>query len=197
MAIRENRRRSRRLEGRGRASRWHPLGMALKPPRHLRPWLLEPDSLTLRLQRHFGPINVRVLHQALGQSYDDEGYGRFPLAIVRAVTLSGHDQDPLVVAHSVLQAVPRGPLSVMFKKLGRQALGSLLFTRRGFVRRQREWAFLDARHPLYRLARHVVGESAPVRLWARRAVFSLSRYPQQAVQVTEVFCIPPRTPETY
>jgi chorismate--pyruvate lyase len=191
MGIRENRGRSRRLEGRVRGSHWHPLGKALKPPAHLRPWLLEPDSLTLRLQRHYGPISVRVLHQALGQSYDDEGNGRFPLAVVRAVVLSASDQSPLVVAHSVLPAVPRGPLSVMFHQLGRQALGSLLFTRRGFVRRQREWAFLDARHPLYRMARHVLGEATPARLWARRAVYSQSRYPQQSVQVTEVFCIPP------
>ncbi len=93
---------------------------------------------------------------------------------------------PLVVAHSVLPALPRGPLSVMFKRLGRQALGSLLFTHRGFVRCQREWAFLDQRHPLYRLACQQ-DPTAPARLWARRAVYSLSRFPQQTVQVTEVF----------
>jgi chorismate lyase len=189
MGIRENRSRSRRLEGRSRGSHWHPLGMALKPPNHLRPWLLEPASLTMRLQRHYGEINVRVLHQALGQPYNDEGNGRFPLAIVRAVVLSADDQIPLVVAHSVLPAVPRGPLSVMFKRLGRQALGTLLFTRRGFVRRQREWAFLDARHPLYRLTRTEEAGKAPDRLWARRAVFSMSRFPAQSVQVTEVFCM--------
>lgn len=189
MAMREYRKQSRRLEGHARGSHWHPLGKALKPPAALRPWLLESGSLTLRLQRHFGKINVRVLHQALGQPYNDEGAGRFPLATVRAVVLSAADHKPLVVAHSVLPAVPRGPLSVMFKKLGRQALGSLLFTRRGFVRRQREWAFLDTRHPLYRMTKAQQDKNAPDRLWARRAVFSLSRYPGQTVQVTEVFCI--------
>ena len=190
MGIRESRQRRGRTEGRARYSHWHPLGKALKPPAHLRPWLLEPGSLTLRLQRHYGQINVRVLHQALGQPYNDEGNGRLPLAVVRAVVLAADDQKPLVVAHSVLPAVPRGSLSAMFKRLGRQALGSLLFTRRGFVRRQREWAFLDVRHPLYRLTRIQEGGSAPARLWARRAVFSQSRYPAQSVQVTEVFCIP-------
>lgn len=188
--MREQRGRSRRLEGRGRGSNWHPLGKALKPPIYLRPWLVEPDSLTLRLQRHYGPINVRVLSQALGLPYNDEGNGRFPLAVVRAVVLAADDEIPLIVAHSVLPALPRGPLSVMFKRLGRQALGSLLFTRRGFVRRQREWAFLDQRHPLYRLARSQEGGAVPTRLWARRAVFSMSRYPAQSVQVTEVFCMP-------
>ena len=189
MALRESRQQSRRLEGRTRGSHWHPLGKALSPPTHLRPWLLESGSLTRRLQRHFGQINVQVLHQALGQPYNDEGSGRFPLAVVRAVVLSAEDQKPLVVAHSVLPALPRGPLSVMFRRLGRQALGTLLFTRRGFVRRQREWAFLDVRHPLYRLARMQEGEQALTRLWARRAVFSQSRYPAQSVQVTEVFCM--------
>lgn len=190
MAMREYRKQSRRLEGYARGSHWHPLGKALKPPATLRPWLLESDSLTQRLQRHFGKIDVRVLQQALGQPYNDEGEGRFPLAVVRAVVLSASDQRPLVVAHSVLPAVPRGPLSVMFKQLGKQALGTLLFTRRGFVRRQREWAFLDTRHPLYRMTKLQQERGAPNRLWARRAVFSLSRYPGQTVQVTEVFCIP-------
>ncbi len=186
MMMRERRRQSRRLEGRARGSHWHPIGKALKPPAHLRPWLLEAQSLTRKLAQCYGSISVRVLHQSLGQPYNDEGNGRFPLAVVRAVVLSGNDQMPLVVAHSVLPAVPRGPLSVMFKCLGRQALGSLLFTHRGFVRCQREWAFLDQRHPLYRLACQQ-DPTAPARLWARRAVYGLSRFPRQTVQVTEVF----------
>lgn len=186
MIMRERRRQSQRLQGRGRGSHWHPIGKALKPPAHVRPWLLEAQSLTRRLAQAYGNISVRVLHQSLGQPYNDEGNGRFPLAVVRAVVLSGKDKMPLVVAHSVLPAVPRGPLSVMFKRLGRQALGSLLFTHRGFVRCQREWAFLDQRHPLYRMA-YQQDPTAPTRLWARRAVYYLSRYPRQTVQVTEVF----------
>ena len=130
-----------------------------------------------------------MISQALGKPYNDEESGKLLLAVVRAVVLSETDQKPLVVAHSVLPAVPRGSLSIMFKQLGRQALGSLLFTRRGFVRRQREWTFLDTRHPLYRMSMMQMGTNAPNRLWARRAVFSLSRYPGQTVQVTEVFCI--------
>lgn len=130
-----------------------------------------------------------MISQALGKPYNDEESGKLLLAVVRAVVLSETDQKPLVVAHSVLPAVPRGSLSIMFKQLGRQALGSLLFTRRGFVRRQREWTFLDTRHPLYRMSMMQMGTNAPNRLWARRAVFSLSRYPSQTVQVTEVFCM--------
>jgi chorismate lyase len=194
--MRENRGLKIRMTGQARCSHWHPLGKALKPPGYLRPWLLESGSLTARLQRYFGQVHVRVLSQALGQPYNDEGVGRFPLATVRAVVLSTDDQKPLIVAHSVLPAVPRGPLSVMFKRLGRQALGSLLFTRRGFVRRQREWAFLDARHPLYRMTRAQEHDNSPARLWARRAVFSQSRYPAQSVQVTEVFCISQSNKET-
>ena len=187
--MRESRTHSRRMQGRARCSHWHPLGKALKPPVSLRPWLMEPHSLTRCLQRHYGHVDVRVLSQALGKPYNDEGSGKLPLAVCRAVVLSSGDGLPLVVAHSILPAVPRGPLSVMFRKLGRQALGSLLFTHQGFVRREREWAFLDKRHPLYRLAStQLQGESA-VRLWARRAVYSQSRYPGQSIQVTEVFCI--------
>lgn len=188
MGIRENRSRSARFKGHSRGSHWHPLGKALRPPKGLRPWLLEPKSLTVRLQRHYGNVSLRIIRQALGEPYNDEGTGQLPLAVCRAVVLSSGDGLPLVVAHSILAAVPRGPLSVMFQKLGRQALGSLLFTHRGFVRREREWAFLDKRHPLYRLACSQVQGEGAARLWARRAVFSQSRHPQQSVQVTEVFC---------
>lgn len=190
MGVRESRIRSDRFQGRSRGSHWHPLGKALSPPTHLRPWLTEPRSLTARLQCYYGKVHLRVIAQSLGEPYNDEGSGHLPLAICRAVVLSSDAGKPLVVAHSILPAVPRGPLSVVIRKLGRQALGSLLFTHPGFVRRQREWAFLDARHPLYRLTRQQ-DPSVPQRLWARRAVYSLSRYPQQSVQVTEVFCIPP------
>lgn len=189
MGIRESRVQSHRFKGRSRGSHWHPLGKALKPPKDLYPWLQEPKSLTARLQRHYGDVNLRVISQALGKPYSDEGSGKLPLAVCRAVVLSSGDGSPLVVAHSILSAIPRGPLSVMFRKLGRQALGSLLFTHRGFIRREREWAFLDTRHPLYRMTMTEMGTNAPNRLWARRAVFSLSRYPGQTVQVTEVFCI--------
>jgi chorismate--pyruvate lyase len=189
MGMREIRSRANRFKGRSRGSHWHPLGKALRPPQCLRPWLLEPKSLTVRLQRHYGDVRLRVIRQALGEPYNDEGSGQLPLAVCRAVVLSSGDGSPLVVAHSILPAVPRGPLSVMFQKLGRQSLGSLLFTHRGFVRRQREWAFLDVRHPLYRLTRTQVSNKAPARLWARRAVYSLSRFPAQSVQVTEVFCM--------
>lgn len=189
--MRESRIRSERFKGRSRGSHWHPLGKALSPPPYLRPWLLEPRSLTLRLQRHYGDIGLRVIKQALGEPYNDEGSGQLPLAICRAVVLSSADRLPLVVAHSILPAVPRGPLSVIFRKLGRQALGSLLFTHRGFVRRQREWAFLDKRHPLYRLTSLEDQIDPPEKFWARRAVFSMSRFPMQSVQVTEVFCIRP------
>ena len=187
MGIRESRTKAHRFQGRSRGSHWHPLGKALRPPERLRPWLTEPKSLTVRLQRYCGNIHLRVIAQSLGEPFNDEGAGRLPLAVCRAVVLSSDNGQPLVVAHSILAAVPRGPLSVMIRKLGRQALGSLLFTHRGFVRRQREWAFLDRRHPLYRLTR-VEDSSTPERLWARRAVYSLSRFPQQPVQVTEVFC---------
>lgn len=188
MPMRESRIKSNRFLGRSRGSHWHPLGKALNPPVTLRPWLTEPKSLTARLQRCYGNISLRVIAQSLAEPYNDEGSGHQPLAVCRAVVLSSDSGKPLVVAHSILPAVPRGPLTVMIRKLGRQALGSLLFTHRGFVRRQREWAFLDRRHPLYRLTRQQ-NPSTPERLWARRAVYSLSRYPQQSVQVTEVFCM--------
>lgn len=189
MSLRESRCQSRLLKGQARHSRWYPLGKVLRPNGAVRPWLLEQGSLTLRLQRHYGPISVQVLRQQTDRMLNDEGSNVNQPGICRDVVLSATDHQPLVVAHSVLALRPRGILSLLLKRLGRQALGSVLFSRPGFVRYQREWALLDERQPLYRMVQRVVGPAIPSRLWARRAVFNPLRNPRQLVQVTEVFCI--------
>lgn len=188
MALHEQRRSQHPLRGAARQRQWHPLGKVLAPPAVMRSWLLARGSLTQKLQGAYGTISVRVLQQQTGCALLDEGYNYLMPVVVRDVVLAAADQKPLVIAHSILPLCPRGALSLMLKGLGRQALGSVLFTRPGFVRSQREWALLDRRDPLWQKAAAVIGSSTPPRLWARRAVFSPLRMRTQAVQVTEVFC---------
>lgn len=189
MTLRDSQRRSVNQKGYARNQRWHPLGKVLRPPREMREWLLERGSLTRRLHQYFGAIQVRVMQQQTGRLIFDEGAACSPPATIRNVVLSGLNQHPLVVAHSVSPLCPRSALALMLKKLGKQALGSVLFSRPGFVRYQREWALLDPRHPLYKLAQHAKGTDLSRSLWARRAIFCPLRKQGHSVQVTEIFCI--------
>ena len=103
MGIRESRTKAHRFQGRSRGSHWHPLGKALRPPERLRPWLTEPKSLTVRLQRYCGNIHLRVIAQSLGEPFNDEGAGRLPLAVCRAVVPSSTGKASRCFEH--LQAV--------------------------------------------------------------------------------------------
>ena len=150
-------------------------------------------SLTRKLEEAHDCIRVQVLQQRVGRPFSDEAHPSGPPCVIRDVLLKNTAGQILVFAHSILPVAPRGALHPMLKRLGRQALGSLLFTRPGFERRQREWAQIDARHPLYRAAQIQTAQPLPAKLWARRACFSpirgqgIDASRAQTVQVTEVF----------
>lgn len=201
MSLQERRSLSDPWHGRARRLRWQPLGRGARPPAALRPWLTVPTSLTRKLEEQVGRVSVRILQQGVGVPLPDEAQSSARPCLIRDVLLQDSAGRNLVLAHSVLPGTPRGPLHPMLKRLGRQALGSLLFTRPGFVRWQREWARLDSRHPLYRAAQvqsEQAGQPLPAKLWARRACFSPLRNNRssgnsggraQTVQVTEVFLL--------
>lgn len=147
----------------------------------------EQGSLTQRLQKHFGDINVTILEQRSGVPMPEEGSSS-PVYI-RNVVLSDANNIPLVVAHSILPMTPRGALAVMLKKLGKQALGSVLFNRPGFVRYQREWTHLTCRNSLWPMVQAVVQSEDQRSFWARRAVFIPLNKPSHWVQVTEIFVL--------
>ena len=173
--------------GRARASRWRPLAHINGAPPVIRPWLQVKTSLTRKLESVHGPVWVDLLRQHVCLPLGDEATAFRRPCVVRDVVLRDGAGQALVLAHSVLPLMPRGALHPLIRRLGRQALGSLLFTRPGFVRRQRECALLDARHPLYRQAKRLVGDRLPPVVWARRASFSPIRSQGQTVQVTELF----------
>lgn len=161
-----------------RRSRWSTRLLAGRPPRPLRDWLTEPDSLTARCQRHCRDFRVRVLRQGRLLSLADEGGRRRP---VREVMLEC-DGVPVIFAHSVLSTARSGRLGRWFDRLGSRSLGSLLFTHPGFRREAIEYLYLDRRHPLYRRVVALAGEAPG--FWARRSRHHLGR---ASVLVTEVF----------
>ncbi len=152
---------------------------------HLRDWLREPSSLTARLQR-CGRFRLQLLRQGLGRANaDEEALLALPSHArcwVREVLLHC-DDAPVIFAHTVLAAEPRGVLSRWFAGLGGRSLGSLLFAHPGFIRGPLAFARIDRRHPLYARAEAALGVSPPHFL-ARRCAHGFGR---QRVVVTEVF----------
>lgn len=148
-------------------------------------WLTERGSLTARCQAACGQFRVRLLAHGLGRPLADEADAvgaRRGRVWVREVVLEC-DGVPVIFAHTVLPAAPRGRLTRWLARLGSRSLGSLLFAYPGFARGGIETLRLDRRHPLHRRAVAVLGEAAG-ELWARR---SLHRLGGQSVLVTEVF----------
>lgn len=155
--------------------------------RQLRSWLVEPGSLTTRLQRSCRSFRVRLLNYRLGQPLPDEALrleaGRH-LAHVREVLLEC-DGQPVIFAHTMLSTATNGRLGRWLAGLGSRSLGSLLFAHPGFRRGAIEFVRLDPRHPLFvRAVQAALPPVVPACLWARRSVHALGH---QRVLVTEVF----------
>lgn len=152
----------------------------------LRDWLREPGSLTARLKRR-GAFRLLLVRQELRRANADEcaALGVAPRAPcwVREVVLHC-DGAPVVFAHTVLPALPRGVVGRWFARLGTRSLGSLLFAHPGFARGELAFARLDARHPLYAPALAALGRPPAGVFRARRCAH---RFGGQRVLVTEVF----------
>lgn len=152
-----------------------------------RPWLTEAGSLTARCQAACRTFRIRVLFQGCRRPSAEEAWclgepdRRF--AACREVLLEC-DGVPVIFAHTVLPAVPRGRMGRWLAGLGSRSLGSLLFSRPGFVRSEIEFLRLDTRHLLFRRAAAAVGALPVAYLWARRSTHRLGN---QAVLVTEIF----------
>lgn len=153
----------------------------------LRDWLREPGSLTARLQRS-GRFRLTLLSQRLHRANPDEeeilALPSHARCWVREVLLHCNDR-PVIFAHTVLPAEPRGVLSRWLAGLGGRSLGSLLFAHPGFVRGPLAFARIDRRHPLYERAETALGASPP-HFFARRCEHGFG---QQRVVVTEVFAV--------
>ncbi len=151
-----------------------------------RHWLMDPGSLTLRLQASCRIFSVTQVMQRWGRPQVDEstilGMRSHHRAWLREVCLNC-DGQPVVFAHSVL---PRNSLKGKWHSLGRlgaRPLGAALFADAGVVRTPLAYRKLLPRHALYQRAVIALQDKPPC-LWARRSVFTLQR---ASIMVTEVF----------
>lgn len=151
----------------------------------LRCWLTDRGSLTARLERHAGPIKVKVLFQGLRRANRDEAFlFASPVArvLVREVLLF-RGTTPLVFAHTVLARHALRGAWHGIAGLGARPLGAALFADPRVARfplRQRK---LSRAHPLYRRAAAQLKRPPPL-LWARRSIFATGKSP---ILVSEVF----------
>lgn len=149
-------------------------------------WLINPDSLTARLQQRYTQFSVQTLQMANARVIHDEAcvlhLKLHQLATVREVMLLGN-QQAVVFAHSVIpRRARRGPWHHL-ARLGNQPLGALLFANPQVRRTPLTYKKLSKHHVLYQKALPQLAEP-PAYLWARRSVFYLNCV---SILVTEVF----------
>lgn len=165
----------------------HPPRATVRP--RLRPWLLDPGSLTARIRARCDHFEVRVIRQAPMRPHPDEaellGLRPGARAWLREVLLLA-DGVPVVYARSVL---PRHHLRGawrLFHGIGSRPLGAALFSDPRIVRQPLRCTRLDVRDARYHRVSHLLGGQPrlPASLWARRSLFRLRG---RALLVSEVF----------
>lgn len=145
-------------------------------PRALRPWLLDPGSLTSHLtELAGGEFRVERLSQRWQRPRLDEqrllGLRNGEWALVREVILWGNG-EPWVYARSVLPVRTLSGDLHRLRRLQNSSLGSLLFRQRGLTRTPFEIARVDPNAlPL------AVTAAQGALLWGRRSRFELDGRP--------------------
>lgn len=152
-------------------------------PREIRPWLLDPGSLTARLiVASEGNFRVKVLQQSWQRPRFSErrllGMQDREVGIVREVELHCNN-EPWVFARSVIPASSVQGRLRHLRKFKDSALGAMLFSDPGMHRAPYELARL--RGDSMTLPANLCSGEA---LWGRRSCFYLSGLP---LMVSEIF----------
>ncbi|MHB1590496.1 MAG: chorismate--pyruvate lyase family protein [Sulfuricella sp.] len=172
------------MKSNSRTVRW-PLRLVESQGRY-RPWLLDRDSLTRRIQDRCAAFSVRHVRQRHGKAMPSERHmiplGAHSRALLRDVFLYC-GETPLVFAHSVLPAASLHGTWQALVRLGDRPLGAALFSNPQVRRTSLRFKKLNRRDALYRRASTIL-PNPPASLWARRSVFYLEGRP---ILVTEVF----------
>ena len=148
-------------------------------PSSLLNWLLDPGSLTQRVQSACsGRFRVELLGQHWVRPLDNEaralGMRLGTRALVREVQLLC-DEVPWVFARTVIPLRSLRGRQRRLGRLGTRPLGAVLFADRSMRRDELELARLRGADPLLRLAADF--ESLPEEVWGRRSVFRVGGKP--------------------
>lgn len=156
-------------------------------PAEMLAWLLDPTSLTKRLQAACsGQFSVQVLNQGWARPMLNESLAldvrRWNVGLVRQVKLLC-DNQPWVFARTV---IPRKTLTGKQRHLahlGNKPLGAVLFSDSNMKRGEVEIASIVPGQQLFDLATSDL-KKKPEKIWGRRSVFYLSGKP---LLVSEIF----------
>lgn len=172
------------------APRWRPHPPRAQLPQGLRPWLVDPASLTSRIRARCQRFSVELLSLRLVRPHRDEAalIGALPGERVwlREVLLHA-DGRPVVYARSLLARSARHSAWHGFLEIGNRPLGAALFADPQVARGALHSARLDRRDPRYHRALCAAGlaaDAAPRALWGRRSCFVRQG---QALLVCELF----------
>lgn len=169
---------------------WLPLQTASLPPR-IAAWVAERGSLTRRLRRGSGRLELVLLRQTLARPLADElrllGLRQGQRAWVREVLLLA-DGNPVLYAHSVMHVSALRSSWRLLARVGLKPVGDAIFerhgTRRGAIRLRR-LAAGERLHAAAQAAAAAAGSAARLpALWARRSPFIHGGH---ALWITEVF----------
>jgi chorismate--pyruvate lyase len=149
-------------------------------PDSVRRWLLDPTSLTRRMQqRCAGRFRVRLSRQGWGRPMRDESRAldmeHRHYALLREVHLLC-DEQPWVFAHSVIPAQTLTGRYRRLARLGERPLGAVLFSDKTLRRGSLEITCITPGQRLFNEAT-VLLDSAPEGIWGRRSVFFVDDHP--------------------
>ena len=150
-------------------------------------WLLDPSSLTRRLQLTCKgqfcvvPVSQRWKRPQLNEA-QALGVRPHERCFIREVHLLCENQ-PWVFARTVVPVRTLTGSRRRLKRLGKKPLGAVLFADPGMQRRHIEIARLEAGYDLFESAIKPLAEK-PAEIWGRRSVFFLDKKP---LLVSEIF----------
>ena len=155
---------------------------------HLKSWLLDPTSLTLRLKSHCHHFRVELLGQQIVRCEASEAVELIPKGekvLVREVLLYC-DEVPQVFARSLLPLSSLTGTEQALANLGTQSLGQVIFNNPSLQRKTIEVATFDEASAVGQLAMALPPNKPLLShpLWGRRSLFVLEKKP---IIVAEVF----------
>jgi chorismate--pyruvate lyase len=174
---------SQRLE-----SAWYArLDGRLDPPAEIRDWLIDPGSLTRRLQSACdGRFRVELHRQTRSRPLRSEAerlqLRHAAVALLREVYLHC-DEQPWVFARTLIPLSSLRGAARRLTRLGNRPLGALLFADPSAERGDMEFSRLRSGDSLYEAAA-VVLPGRPAQLWGRRTLF---RFAGKPLLVNEIF----------
>ena len=171
-----------------RRARWLSHVGGVQATARMRDWLATPGSLTAKLIAHSRQFRVQKMHQNGAFCLSDEAAAiglKRPGRVWEREVLLRCDDEPVVFAHTVVNAASTASDWPLFSALGERSLGTTLFYDPLVKRGQLEYARSRPGHPLYVRANAALGGTLRDKVYyARRCVY---RRHQGLLLVTEVF----------